>query len=321
MSSVALAEITAAADRIAPYILRTPLLPSPVLSDLLDTNVYLKYELLQAAGSFKPRGAFNKILGLDDDERYRGLLAVSGGNHGRGVAHAARRLNLRALILMPESAAPSAVAAARADGAEVRLMPNVAAAFAQARELQTQGLTYIHPFDDPVVVAGQGTIGLEILADCPQVTDVIASIGGGGMIGGVAAAIKAQRPKVHIWGVETIGADAMSQALAAGHIVTLPAITSVATTLGAPAVCDLTLDLARRYIEQVLVLPDESAMADLIWLLDQAKVLAEPAAAVTLSAARRLKGQFGPDRHVVLILCGSSISVEELDGLRERFGV
>lgn len=321
MSSVALAEITAAADRIAPHILRTPLLPSPVLSDLLDTNVYLKYELLQAAGSFKPRGAFNKILGLDDDERYRGLLAVSGGNHGRGVAHAARRLNLRALILMPESAAPSAVAAARADGAEVRLMPNVAAAFAQARELQAQGLTYIHPFDDPAVVAGQGTIGLEILADCPQVTDVIASIGGGGMIGGVAAAIKPQRPSVHLWGVETVGADAMSQALAAGHIVTLPAITSVATTLGAPAVCELTLDLARRYLEQVLVIPDEAAMADLIWLLDHVKVLAEPAAAVTLSAARRLKGQFGPDRHVVLILCGSSISVEELDGLRERFGV
>lgn len=321
MSSVALAEITAAADRIAPHILRTPLLPSPVLSDLLDTNVYLKYELLQAAGSFKPRGAFNKILGLDDDERYRGLLAVSGGNHGRGVAHAARRLNLRALILMPETAAPSAVAAARADGAEVRLMPNVAAAFAQARELQAQGLTYIHPFDDPAVVAGQGTIGLEILADCPQVTDVIASIGGGGMIGGVAAAIKSQRPAVHLWGVETVGADAMSQALAAGHIVTLPAITSVATTLGAPAVSELTLDLARRYLEQVLVIPDEAAMADLIWLLDQAKVLAEPAAAVTLSAARRLKGQFGPDRHVVLILCGSSISVEELHGLRERFGV
>ncbi|NNJ09897.1 pyridoxal-phosphate dependent enzyme [Chloroflexales bacterium ZM16-3] len=313
--------IRAAAQRIAPYVLRTPLLPSRALSELLGTRVSLKYEFLQETASFKPRGAFNKILGLSDAARARGLLAVSGGNHGKGVAFAARQLGLSARIMMFESTAPSAVAAARAYGAQVDLLPSPAAAFARASELEAEGYSFIHPFADPEVVVGQGTLGLEILADAPDLTDLVASIGGGGMIGGVAMAIKEQRPQARIWGVETVGADAMSQALAAGTIIQLPAITSIATTLGAPSVSALTLGLAQRYLADVLVRPDAEAVSDLIWLLDNAKVLVEPAAAVTLSAARQLRERLTPGGHLVIILCGASISMAELTGFRELFGV
>ncbi|MBX0327839.1 pyridoxal-phosphate dependent enzyme [Oscillochloris sp. ZM17-4] len=321
MSDLSLSDIRAAAARIAPYIIRTPLLPSRALSDLLGARVSLKYEFLQETSSFKPRGAFHKILGLDDTARARGLLAVSGGNHGKGVAFAARQLGLSARIIMFESTAPSAVAAARAYGAQVDLLPNAAAGFARAGELEAEGYSFIHPFADPEVVAGQGTLGLEILADAPDVTDVIASIGGGGMIGGVAMAIRERRPETRIWGVETVGADAMSQALAAGQIVHLPAITSIAATLGAPSVSELTLSLAQRYLEEVLVRPDADAVADMVWLLDSAKVLVEPSAAVTLSAARQLRGRITPGGHLVLILCGASISLAEMMRYREQFRV
>lgn len=313
--------VEAAAARIAPHVLRTPLLPNGAVSELLGTRVSLKYELFQRTASFKPRGAFNKILTLTPEQRERGLLAVSGGNHGKGVAYAANRLGLAARIIMFQSTAPSAVAACRALGAEVEILPTPAAGFERAAELEREGLTFVHPFDDPLVVAGQATLGLEILQDAPDVTDVVASIGGGGMIAGVAAAVKAARPDVRVWGVETEGADAMSRALAANEVVRLPAITSLATTLGAPAVSELTLELARRYVEEVLVVPDRDAVRDLLWLLDSCSVLAEPAAACTISAARLLRERLGPDRHVVIILCGASITLDELAAFRAKVGV
>ncbi len=321
MSEVTLPAIQAAAARIAPYVLRTPLLHSRPLSELLGARVSLKYELFQETSSFKPRGAFNKLLTLTPEERERGLVAVSGGNHGKAVAYAAQALGLRAQVIMFQSTAPSAVAACRAYGAQVELMPTPAEGFARAAELERAGLTFVHPFADPVVVAGQGTLGLEILADAPDVSDVIASIGGGGMIGGVAAALKAQRPDVRVWGVETEGADAMTRALAAGRVVQLEAVTSLAATLGAPAASPLTLALAQQYVEQVLLVPDRDAVADLLWLLDHAKVLTEPSAACTLSAARRLARRFGPDSHLVIILCGASMSLDELERFRARVGV
>ena len=321
MSEVTLAAIEAAAPRIVPYVLRTPLLPSRALSELLGVRVSLKYELFQETSSFKPRGAFNKLLSLSPEERERGLVAVSGGNHGKAVAYAARALGLRVKVIMFQSTAPSAVEACRAYGAEVELMPTPAAGFERAAELERAGLTFVHPFGDPVVVAGQGTLGLEILADAPDVTDVIASIGGGGMAGGVAVAIKAHRPGVRVWGVETEGADAMTQALAAGEVVQLAAVTSLATTLGAPAVSPLTLELAQGFIDEVLLVPARGAVADLLGMLDRVKVLTEPSAACTLSAARRLAGRFGPDSHLVIILCGASITLEELERFRARVGV
>lgn len=307
-----LKDVQTARQRIAPCILRTPMTTSASLSERLKTNVYVKLEILQKTGSFKVRGAFNKALSLKQEERDRGLVAVSGGNHAQAVGYVARSLGLKALVLMPESTPRNYVEATRNYGAEVKFAVNAAAAFAEVSEYERQGWVYIHPFDDLLGMAGQGTAGLEILDDVPQVTDVIASIGGGGLIGGIATAIKSLKPGVRIWGVETEGADCMAKSLAAGKIVTLDAITSIARTLGAPAPSERTFALAKRYVESVTVVSDREAASALMFLLERLKVLTEPAASCTLAAADRLRDNFGPERHVVLVLCGGNIAMEDL---------
>jgi threonine dehydratase len=308
--------INEARQRIAPHVKRTRLERSDTLSSELGTNVYAKYELMQKTGSFKARGAFNKILSLSDEERGRGVVAVSGGNHAQAVAYASSELGVRSVVLMPATTPKNYVDATRGYGATVELLPTIAAAFEEIERYRSEGMAFIHPFDDELVMAGQGTLGLEILEDLPQVTDVVLSIGGGGLAGGVATAIKETNAGVRIWGVETVGADAMAQALAAGHPVTLPAITSIAKTLGAPAVSETTLSLAKKYLENVTVVSDDEAVDALRFILERLKVFTEPAASCTLSAARRLKGNFDKDSHVVLVLCGGNYSAADLCAYR-----
>lgn len=310
--ALTLSTIQNARQRIAPCIRRTPLTPSATLSERLKTNVYVKLEVFQKTGSFKVRGAFNKALSLKPEERGQGIVAVSGGNHAQAVAYAARTLGLRAVILMPEGTPNNYVEATRGYGAEVKFAPDAGAAFTEVAEYQRQGWAFIHPFDDLAVMAGQGTIGLEILDDAPQVTDVIVSIGGGGLIGGIATAVRTLKPGVRVWGVETEGADCMSKSLAAGKIVTLEAITSVARTLGAPAPSERTLAMVKDLVESVTVVSDDEALSALRLLLERLKVLTEPAASCTLAAAERLKDQFSPERHVVLLLCGGNMPIEDL---------
>lgn len=311
---ITLTDIEQARGRIAPYVKRTPLEYSRSLSDALGTNVSVKYELFQKTGAFKARGAFNKMLSLGDDERKQGVVAVSGGNHAQAVAYAASVLGLDAIILMPQSTPQNYVDATRGYGAKVDLQPTIAAAFAEIEKYKNEGCVFVHPFDDELVMAGQGTVGLEILEDAPETTDVILSIGGGGLAGGVATAIKAKAPHIKIWGVETVGADAMSQALAAGHPVELAAITSIAKTLGAPAVSETTLALAQKHLESVTVVTDAEAVEALYFILERLKVMTEPAASCTFAAAKHLKNNFGPDSHVVLIFCGGNTSVSDLCG-------
>ena len=306
-----LSHIQAARQRIAPCIRRTPLTPSATLSERLKTNVYVKLEIFQKTGSFKVRGAFNKALSLLPEERGRGIVAVSGGNHAQAVAYMARALGLKSLVLMPESTPRNYVEATRGYGAEVKFAPTAAAAFAAVSEYEKDGWAYVHPFDDPLVMAGQGTVGLEIMEDVPQVTDVIISIGGGGFMGGVATAVKSLKPSIRVWGVETEGADCMSKSIAAGQIVTLDAITSVARTLGAPAPTERTLEIAKRLLETVTVVPDKEAVQAMKFILERLKVLTEPAASCTLAAADRLKEHFSSERHVVLVFCGGNISMED----------
>jgi len=310
--SLSLTLIQVARQRIAPCVRRTPLTASATLSERLKTNVYVKLELFQKTGSFKVRGAFNKALTLTPEERSRGIVAVSGGNHAQAVAYVARALGLRSLILMPETTPRNYVEATRGYGASIKFAVNAAAAFAEVADFEREGWVYVHPFDDPLVMAGQGTVGLEILQDVPQATDVIISIGGGGFIGGIATAIKALKPAVRIWGVETEGADCMSKSIAAGKIVTLDAITSVARTLGAPAPAERTFALAKQLLEGVTVVSDREALDALRFLLERLKILTEPAASCTLAAADRLREQFSPERHVVLVLCGGNMPMEDL---------
>ena len=303
-----------AAELIRPYVRRTPLEYSRTLSADLGTNVYVKYELFQKTGSFKSRGAFNKLLSTAEHERGNGIVAVSGGNHAQAVAYATSVLGADAVIVMPESTPKNYVDATRGYGATVVLTPTIAAAFEEVKRYQGEGRVFIHPFDDPQVMAGQGTLGLEIMEDLPDASDVFVSIGGGGLMGGVTTALKARKPDIRVWGVETAGADTMTQALEAGHPVTVSAVTSIAKTLGAPSVSDATLALAQKNLESVTVVTDDEAVEALRFLLERLKVLTEPAASCTLAAARRLKENFGPDDKVVLILCGGNQSLGDVCG-------
>ena len=311
-----LSQIEEAADRIAPYVRRTPMICDTVLSERFDSNFYLKLEQLQNTGAFKVRGAFNKMLSLDAGEVEKGIVAVSAGNHAQAVAYAARELGRDSLILMPESTPENYLLETVRYGAKILLFPTMEDAFGMAAEYERQGWIYIHPFDDPLVIAGQGTIGLEILEDVPGVTDVIVSIGGGGLAGGVAACLKTLKPDVNIWGVETEGAESMSEALKADEIVKLPRITSIARTLGAPSVGKLAFQLAREFLSGVTVVRDEEAVDELFFLLDRVKVLTELATACTLAAAERLSGHFSPSSQVVLILCGGNLGLDDLFELR-----
>ena len=309
---ITLSDIRKAQENISPYVKRTPLERSKTLSRHLGTNVYIKYELFQKTGSFKPRGAFNKMMSLTDEQRQKGVVAVSGGNHAQGVAYAAATLNMDAVILMPEDTPKNYLDAARSYGAAIELLPTIAAAFAEIERHQELGRTLVHPFDDELVIAGQGTVGLEILEDCPQVTDVFSSIGGGGLAGGVAIAVKSVKPDARVFGVETVGADAMAQAIAAGCVVQLPAITSIAKTLGAPAVTERTMLLVQEYLESVTVVTDDEAIASLKFIVERLKVFPEPASSCNLAAAEKLRAEFSPDSHVVIILCGGNFSVADL---------
>ena len=304
--------IKQAQRRIKDYIRRTLLEHNETLSNYLGTNVFVKYELFQKTGSFKVRGAFNKLLSISAEERKRGVVALSGGNHAQAVAYASKVLDVDALVLMPQTTPQNYIEATRHYGATVDLQPTIGEAFKKVKDYESQGRIFIHPFDDQLVMAGQGTTGLEIMEDLPETTDIIISIGGGGFEGGVSTAVKAIKPEVKIWGVETVGADCMSQALKAGHPVELPAITSIAKTLGAPSVSPQTLALAQQHLEEVLVVTDDEAVQQLRFILERLKVLTEPAASCTLAAALRLKDRFTKENNVVLIFCGGNVSVADL---------
>jgi threonine dehydratase len=311
--------IRAARDRLQGRLHRTPLIPSESVSRLLGVPTYLKLECLQKTGSFKPRGAFNKLLSLTDEQRARGVVGVSGGNHAQGLAYAARALGIRATICMPSSTPSNYLDATRSYGAEIVLCEHITAAFAEARRLKDAGLTEAHPFDDPLIAAGQGTVGLEILEDLPDVSRVYVSIGGGALIAGIATALRRNRSDIRIVGVQTHGADAMAQSIAAGQLVKLPAITSIARTLGAPKVCDFTLRLVQELVEEVVVVDDASAFAMLEFLLERTKQLTEPAAACCLAAAYRQRSTFRPDEKLVILLCGGNASLADLAIWRSRF--
>jgi len=307
-------DIQQAAERIRPYVKRTSLEPSTSLSVRLGVRTSVKYELFQKTGSFKVRGAFNKMLTMTDAERAGGVVAVSGGNHAQAVAYASRELGVDAVIVMPASTPQNYVDATLGYGAVVDLQPTIAAAFNEVERYRAEGRTFLHPFDDPLIMAGQGTVGIEILQDASDATDVIVSIGGGGLAGGVSSALKALKPEIRVWGVETVGADAMSQALEAGHPVELAAITSIAKTLGAPHVSETTLKLARENLECVTVVPDAEAVEAMVFIAERLKVITEPAASCTLAAAERLREKFGAESHLVLILCGGNTGIGDLCG-------
>ncbi|MEU5397855.1 threonine/serine dehydratase [Streptomyces sp. NPDC005963] len=310
---IEISDVEAAARLIEGRLVRTPTVPSPGLTALLGAPVTAKLELLQHTGAFKARGAMAKLLSLTPAERAAGVVAVSGGNHGIAVAVAASLLDVKATVVMPRSAPVRAVEIAQAAGATVRLEATMDGAFALMDRLRSEGLTLVHPFDDPVVIAAQGTVGLEFAEDAGELTDVLVSIGGGGLISGVAVAMKARRPGIRVWGVETTGAEAMSRALAARGPVPVE-LSSIVSTLSAPAVSQLTYDHVSALVEDVLVVSDREAVQGVLDLAQHAKLWTEPAAGCLLPAARQVLDRVGGDSGVRLglVVCGGNATVADV---------
>jgi threonine dehydratase len=312
---VSLADIEAARERIAGKVRRTPAFESLDVSERLGRRAALKLEALQMAGSFKVRGVFNKVMTLSEDERQRGLVTVSGGNHAIALAKVAGTLGLDALVLMPKVTPRFNVELTLKLGARVELCEDAAEAFAKAEAYQNEGKLFVHPYDDPAIIAGHGTLGLEFLDDVPDLTHVFVSIGGGGFMAGVAAALKAKRPNLTVYGVETIGAQTMTEALKADRPVTIRP-TSVARTLGAPFATHRTIAAAKTFLKEIVLVEDEPVLADVSWVLQTEKVLCEPAAACVVTAAEKIAPGLPQDAVIGLVLCGSNVSLSDLDSWR-----
>jgi len=312
MVSVTLADIQDARVRIADRVHRTPTFASQALSKRLGVPVFVKPENLQKTGSFKPRGATNAVRQLGPDERARGVVTFSAGNHAQALAYAAAAEGVKCTVVMPASAVPGKVDACRAYGAEVVLHGTPREAMAHFQVLQqTRNLAPIHPFDHPHVIAGQGTVGLEIMEDVPDVSLVIVPIGGGGLISGIATALRGLDVPVRIVGVETTGSNAMRAALASGRPVMLDRIDSIADGLNAPSVTDRTLDIVRRYVDEVVEVTDAALIDAMRFAMERLKLVLEPAGAAGLAAL--LGGHAGrPTGRVAIVLSGGNVDLTRL---------
>jgi threonine dehydratase len=315
------ADIEAAAARLRTVLAPTPLIRSSYYSERVGAQVYFKLEMLQPTHSFKVRGAFNAMLSLPPERRQRGVMAASGGNHGLGVTLAAARLGVPAEIYLPHSTPALKQDAIRALGGQVTLF---GAAWDEAnqealRVAAASDRPYIHPFDDAQVMAGQATVFMEIAQQLPDVSAVIASIGGGGLISGLISAKQHLRPQVRVYGVETVGADSMAQSRAQGRIVELPAITSICESLGARKTAPRQFAIVSQYAEDLIVVSDAAAVATMFELLDREKLLVEPATACSLNTLVEGHIPVQPGESIVVILCGANITLDLARQYEARF--
>ena len=316
-----LADIRAAHARVAPRIHRTPLLSATRLGARAGVRLFHKCESLQKTGSFKVRGALNNVSQLDAAARKRGVVTVSAGNHAQALAWAARDAGVRCTVVMPMTASRMKVEASRGYGAEVVLHGTSGMeAFAHAHALaKERDLAFVHPFDDSAVIAGQGTVGLEILEQLEDVDDVVVPIGGGGLIAGVATAIKESRPKVRVYGVEPTGAAVMRKSLDEGHPVRLESMKTIADGLAAPMAGDVTYPIVKHYVDDVVLVTDEEIMAAMREILFSAKLLAEgggaAATAAIVSGKLKLEG-----RRVVAVMSGGNVDPTRVKEVLGRDG-
>ena len=308
---ITLNDVKAAAEKVSSYVRRTPLWKSETLSKRLGTNVYLKMELFQKTGSFKPRGAFNQMLAREKDVLDKGAVAISGGNFAQGAAYASRVLGVEIIVCMAEDTPKNYVDATRGYSATIDFSRDIQAAFNRYNELAEQGRTALHPFDNHHQMSGAGTVALEIFEDLPEITDLVISIGGGGLISGNTVAIKGLKPQVRVWGVETEGAATMKSAMDAGKVVNIKP-TSISRTLSSPFVAKDALTIAQEHLEGLLIVSDKQAIDAQQLILERTKVLPELAASCTLAAAEKIKDRFGPDDHLVLLMCGGNESLANL---------
>jgi len=315
---VTTAEFLAARARMGAHVHHTPILTSRILSERTGFDVRMKAELFQRTGSYKIRGPLNKFAQLSDDEKRRGVICSSAGNHAQGVALAARIHGIKAVVCMAANATPSKIEATRGYGAEVVLHGNIwDEANERAKELVAEkGYTYIHPFDDRQLMAGQGTVGLEIAKDWPEVDIAIVPIGGGGLISGVAMALKAHNPSVRIIGVESSDGPAMKRSVEAGHVVTLDRIDCIIDGLRVKRVGDHTYDVVSKFVDEIVTLPDSQIFEAVIWTMHYMKLVPEGAAAAPVGALLQGLVKAPAGSRVVCVLSGGNVNLDQLKGLR-----
>src|SRR5882757_555490 len=317
--SVSLADVLSARERVRDSVYYTPCPHSQMLSRLTGQQVYLKLENLQMTGAFKERGALNRILTLTEEQKRRGVIAASAGNHAQGVAYHATKRGIRSTIVMPLSTPLVKVTATRNFGANVVLHgANYDAAYAEARRIcEEDGSTFVPAFDDPAVIAGQGTIGLELLEQIPQLEAVVVPIGGGGLIGGIACAIKESRPEVRIVGVQTSRLPSMVAARLAGHPVTVEPATTIADGIAVRRAGDVTLPVVERYVDEIVTVDEDEIASAILVLLEREKTLAEGAGAAALAALLQRKTSLN-GAHTAVMVCGGNIDVTLLSRIIER---
>lgn len=295
----------------------TPIVAAPKLNR--EADVWIKSENLQLTGSFKLRGAYYKISQLSDEEKSRGVIACSAGNHAQGVALGATHNGIKSIICLPEGAPISKIEATKAYGADVCLVPGVYDdAYAKAIELQKEyGYTFVHPFDDERVIAGQGTIGLEILNDMPDVEAVIVPVGGGGLISGVAFAIKSLHPEVKVYGVQAEGAASMVKSMKEGHRVHLDSVGTIADGISVKEPGILTYEMCEKYVDEIVTVSDEETAAAILSLMENQKIVAEGAGAVSVAAAMFNKVPV-KGKKVVCVVSGGNIDVNVVNRIIMR---
>ena len=327
---VPIEEVEAARDRIGGLVHRTPLLASSTAAawvtaasgiHLADERLYLKAEHLQKTGSFKARGMSNRIATLGPEARARGAITLSAGNAGQAYAWAGRAAGVPVTVVMPAGAVRSKVDACRGYGARVILHgAHVGEALAEMERIRdAEGLTYCHPFDDPMVIAGHGTAGLELVEDLPDVDVVVVGVGGGGLISGIAAAVKGRRPSARVYGVEPERSNALSLALERGEVVRIQP-ESVADGLGAPFAGAWTLAMARRHLDGIVLLDDPTILAGLRFMLERGKQLLEPAGAAALAAVLAGRVPIRDGERVAVVLSGGNVEISRLGELLDAAG-
>jgi threonine dehydratase len=318
--SITLKDILAARERIRGSVYLTPCSRSEALSRLTGQQIFLKLENLQMTGSFKERGALNRIATLTPEQAARGVVAASAGNHAQGVAHHATQRGIRSVIVMPLTTPLVKVTATRGFGGEVVLHgANYDEACGEATRLcEEQGMTFIHPFDDPLVMAGQGTIGLELLEQIENLEAVIVPIGGGGLIGGIACAIKESRPEIRVVGVQTSRLPSMAEAVRAHHPVTLGPATTIADGIAVRRAGDTTYPVVAKYVDEIVTVEEDEIASAILTLLEREKTLTEGAGAIALAALLQKRTSIPADARTAVMVGGGNIDVTLLARIIER---
>lgn len=309
-----LSSITAARARIAGHVHETPTVGTTRLGERTGVRLFLKCENLQKTGSFKVRGALNKLNQLDAAARSRGVVTVSAGNHAQALAWAASAAGVASTVVMTTVASPTKVAASRGYGGRVVLHGDTGAeAFAHAHRLaEERGLTFVHPFDDEHVCAGAGTVGLELIEQAPDLDAVVVPIGGGGLIAGMLVAIKESNPRIRVYGVEPRGAPSMRRSLDEGHAVHLDSVKTIADGLAAPMAGTLNYEIVRRYADDVILLDDEVIAEAVRELLANTKLLAEPAGAAATAAVLSRAIPIATGQRVAAVVSGGNVDLPKL---------